>query len=788
MTPRRTEDSKGHPAPVATTASGAARATATATTETATVATVRWIPTFAALVRKNVLLLLASKVSLLVVLLLPLAATGLAFGLQRIAARNYSGYNDYYYSDGDGNGNDKVENPTILLHSTTTTTTITTTATGNTQQQSIVERCQWYDVYGVEATDDCATIVFAAVTDDGDRDGNDNDETIAIANRVMESIAQRARLSFHPIRSIHNHRDDDGGNDDHDRYDYLSPAIWSGGSIVGVPDLDALGEFLVRHPGRAQTVLYFANKISIGNNNNDDDDDDNDNSNNNDTAAAPPPPPPTSPPLIYFRHNSTTGPNTYGSRENRNEESIPWELQRAFLALYLGSRNNATTTTAAAATTTSMVPEINIRISKRNMFGNIVLMDDDEEEEEEEGTDESSTTTTTPQQEQDPQDDATRQRQEEQDLKELQEELVSSLFGPIFMFAIAMSTAMLSNIAAAEKTNGLIGSLRVVGMADSAYWVSWWVTTTILIIIPSCWTVIALSYALNVAFLTNVNAVAVFLALMTQYASLLAMQFCAVAVAASRPFLYALYFVTLCLSVTAVSLAPQFQAGPEDYTGRVFQYLVPGYNLGGILDSMYRYHGRFNGFNDVSVDGNGTTTATTTYEFDRLFQSFGMCNATALQMDPTNCQNIDLYDDTAKCWKYINCRDEEYIWDPTQCAPDSCYFTPMSDVSRLVLMLVQSFVFMTLAWYALQVIPSGNGLTHNPWFFCTPQYWRGTSTRQQQETEHVKQRQSRDNRSIILDGLTKVFRNQHTAVNNVDMEIENGQVSDCIALSFFPPA
>jgi hypothetical protein len=415
---------------------------------------------------------------------------------------------------------------------------------------------------------------------------------------------------------------------------------------------------------------------------------------------------------------------------------IPLALQRAFLALYQD------------------MSEVNIRISKRNLFGNDANDSGDD-----------TTDAFTTEQDEDALDEAQRRLQE---LDDLQRELVSLLFGPIFMFAISMATAMLANHPAAEKTAGLIGSLRVVGMADSAYWMSWWMTLTVVVIVPSCLLTTAVIYALDVALLTDVNALALTLAFLTQYSSLLALQFLAVAVATSRPFLYALYFCILCLSVTSVSLAAFFRAGPEDTAGRVFQYLMPGYNLGGILDSMYRYNTRFGDYLPASN--------VTQYELDNLFSAFGMCNETSLNIDPTVCQDIDLVDDTTKCWKYINCRDETYIWDENQCAPDTCYFTPLSDIARLVVMLVHSVVFMALAWYALQVIPSGNGLTYRPWFFLTPQYWKSASNASRPtETDNERQRQSRQTESIVLQGLTKEFKTQK-AVNNVDMEIQKGQV------------
>ena len=654
-----------------------------------TTTTVRWIPTCRALTRKNVLLLWAAPWSLLMVFALPLAAVGLTFGLQRIAANNYEyyDYNDYYYGN---NNNNRNNNDPQLLH----------------DSQAAVERCAWYDVYGVDGTDACATIVFASVSQDTDA-----------VNQVMATLAAEANLPFYPSRVFA------------DDIEYLSPSVWSGGSIVGVPSLDALGEFLVQHPGRAQSVLYFATPIDLEHNNN----------NNNNGTTTPQPQP-----LIHFRFNTTGSYDSYYSRgATNNGELIPWALQRAFLTLYQGG-----------------TADIQIRISKRNLFGMLT-------QDQEEGDTNEDTTTTNAQDEQDEMDAA---RQRAQEIDDLQRELVSYLFGPIFMFAIAMSTAMLANHAAAEKTTGLIGSLRVVGAADSAYWMSWWVTVTVVVLLPSCLLSTALMYALDVALLTDVNALAVVLALLLQYSSLLAWQFLAVAVATSRPFLYALYFCILCLSVTAVSLANTFQAGPEDVTGRVFQYLVPGYNLGGILDSMHRYQTRF-GEAALFLPANVTTP----YEFDRLFQPFGMCNQTLLGIDPANCQDIDVFDDAARvCWTNINCRDD-YIWDPTRCAPESCYFTPLSDIARLVLMLVQSLVFMALAWYALQVIPSGNGLTYRPWFLFTPQYWRGNSS--PRETENSRQRHSRDTQSIVLGGLTKAFKNQK-AVNNVDMEIESGQVSN----------
>lgn len=711
--------------------------TTTTTTTTTTFTTVRWLPTVQALSRKNVLLLAASPWSFCILtIVLPLLVTGLTFGMQRLTERgaNSNGGGGGYYYDGDTNHrNGEIE-------------TLVSPAT------QAIHKCGWYDVYNIDATDDCATILFAPSSSSSSSNSSSSssleDGTTTtdrdLINRIMSYMAKEAGLPFVPIPETTSSNNGNANAEPATENDpvWLSHETWSGGTVLGVPSVQDIGRFMVAHPGRAQAILYFSNKLqsSTGSNNS--------TAATSNTTTSSGGGTNTKSPIIHFRFNST-----YSSHASmQNEMLIPMALQRAAMAVY-GNKD-----------------EINIRISRRNMFADFGIND-------RKNNDNKNDPTSLSQEEQEELEREERQR--EHDKEQTKVELVSYLFGPIFIFASVMGSAMLSNHAAAEKSNGLIGSLRVVGMADSAYWFSWWMVGTVMVIVPACLVTMALTYMFDLALLTDVSFVALCIVFMVQYSLLFALSLFTVAVATNRPFLYALHFCVLCLCVTSVALGKTFLASPADNVGLVFQYLVPGYNLGGVLDSMYRYNTRADELWSSSSLAGDPVGNFSDYGFDDFFKSFGQCNETMLSLNNT-CEEIKLFDSNSRgCWQYIQCRgmDPDYIWDYNECAPDSCYFYPLSGIVRIVIMVVQTIILMVLAWYALQVIPSGNGLTYPPWFIFTPKYWTSSFDRNNGAERSADQRRSRQEGSIILRGLTKRFQN-NTAVNSIDMDIQNGQVRD----------
>ena len=633
--------------------------------------TVRWFPTLQALTRKNVLLLWAAKWQLFLIFFMPLAAVGLTYTLQRVTENLAESFID---QDNESyNAASKIQ---VL----------------SSPSNQAIQECQWYDVYGVQPTNECATILYAPAT-------QEDKKTL---DQIMEYMAKEANLPFVPI-----------ANDD----SWLAYENWGGGAVVGVPTVEDMGRFLVAHPGRAQSILYFASRIPTVQ--------DNSSTTNESTASNRTI---NNRPIVHFRFNST---NSYWSAAIDNEALIPTALQRAMIALYDNKQ------------------EIKIRISKRNLFIDPTL---------------TSNAQTLSQQEEDELEEE--RKQEEANKREAAMSTVAYLFGPIFVFGIAISAAMLSTHAAAEKSEGLIGSLRVAGMADSAYWVSWWFVGTFVVVIPSCLLSLVLVYIFDIALLTEVSFLAILLTMIVQYSVVFVFNLLAVAVATNRPFLYALYFLVLCLCVTSVALASSFRAGPEDEAGKSFLYTAPGYPLGALLDSMYRYNTR-GGFTEEALANFSQ------YQFDTYFSSFGECNATVLETNGT-CEEIELFD-AHVCWRYSDCRgrDPAEIREWMNCAPETCYFYPISDFGKLLIMMAQVVVFMGLSWYALQVIPSGNGLTYPPWFIFQPKYWMGRKEGSEGISE--EQQNSRNASSVILSGLTKVFGG-NTAVNGVDMELKTGQI------------
>jgi len=171
----------------------------------------RWSVSVAALIRKNILLVWTSKISLLVMLLFPAMAVGISTYLDTLSSTNYSNYYEQAVID---------------------SLAIETLDNGDP-----LEGCQWFDVYGEMTrtyTSDCITLLF---TVSGLNNGNDVDSI----NRIMASIADESDLNYSPIVL--------------DSLFIPQPPFQQ--QILGVRSLDDIGEFLVQHPGRAAGIVVF---------------------------------------------------------------------------------------------------------------------------------------------------------------------------------------------------------------------------------------------------------------------------------------------------------------------------------------------------------------------------------------------------------------------------------------------------------------------------------------------------------------------------------------------------
>ena len=612
----------------------------------------RWIVTVSALLRKNAFLLRASKVSLLVMLVLP--ALGVAFNkiIVRAIERSYIGGNSYEQS-----AQESLSKVTIV------------------DDGSPLEACQWFDVYGRQTqtpTKECITLLFTAYSSTNTNNGNGNilDVNVNEINSIMEEVAKESKLKFSPMTL--------------DSSTIPSPPFHQ--QIYGVSSLEKIGDFVTQHPGRAAGIVVWHPK-------------------NNDKFHAD----------TWY---NTTG-NTYSMLGNNQ----PATINRLRAALARGVLKGALGK-----------EEVVVFIGTRSIedivdFDSFVTTNDDYYDyyEEEIAT------------------------------------IGAILMGIILSLTIIMSNVLLSSVfLAREKQESLIGSLRVVGMTDSAYWTSWFIVA-IGINLSSSFLAMILAYMIDAPVLAQADFITPWIAIFVASICMYAYGTVAVGLVTQRRAIYGVQFLVLLFVLVSAIFGTVSSGTKSDPAGRFFLVTAPGYHLAKVSTNIVRYNNLANSNKNVTM----------TYSFTNLFDRIGMCNDTILQVEG-RCEYIKLFD-SSSCWKYSDCRSNEFF-DKSYCAPNSCYYFPISDAVSLLIMIIQTLIAVFLTWYFFKVIPSGNGIHRKPWFFVSPRYWRRRRPVFSDSEVTNELLLSKYEQSVRIRGISKVF-GTHNAVNDINLDMANGQVS-----------
>ena len=610
-----------------------------------------WIVTVSALLRKNAFLLRASKVSLIVMLILP--ALGVAFSkiIDRAIQRTYFQGNQNYQSDQDQNLLTKV---TIV------------------DDGSPLEACQWFDVYGIQTqkpTNECITLLFTVYSSSKTNNDNLIDTNVDEINRIMKEVAKESGVSFSPMNLAST----------------AIPTPPFHQQIFGVNSLETIGEFLSQHPGRAAGLVVWQPKQ--GN-----------------------------------KLQADTWYNTSGTNYEMLGNNQPATINRLRAALSRGVLKGV-----------YGKDEVKVFIGSRS-FDDIVESD--------------SFVSTN--------DDYYDNYSDEN--TSVEADLVGIILSLVFM----LSNVLLCSVyLAREKQEGLIGSLRVVGMTDSAYWTSWFIIAIGINLSSSLFAMI-LAYIIDASVLAQADFITPWVLLFVASICMYTYGTLAVGLVTQRRAIYGVQFIAI-LFVLISSLFGRFSSGTKsDTAGRFFLITSPGYHLSKVSTNIVTYNNLANGNENVTLS----------YSFTNLFDRIGKCNETILKVE-NRCEYIKLFDYPG-CWKYIDCRSNEYF-DKSYCAPDSCFYFPISDASSILIMIIQTLIAVVLTWYFFKVIPSGNGIHRKPWFLFNPRYWwrRLPVLSDSDLTNELSL--SKDEQSVRVRGISKVF-GTHKAVNDINLDMANGQV------------
>jgi ABC-type multidrug transport system permease subunit len=336
------------------------------------------------------------------------------------------------------------------------------------------------------------------------------------------------------------------------------------------------------------------------------------------------------------------------------------------------------------------------------------------------------------------------------------------LLGIILALSYMLSSVLLVSFISREKQEGLIGSLRVVGMTDTAYWTSWLIIGVTNVVSSSLLAMI-MAYILEVPVLTDSDFITPWLLVIVSGICMYAFATITVGLVTQRRAVNGLQFVAIILILVSANFGTFSTATKNDTAGRALLALFPGFILQFVSQHIAFY---------PSLAGNNNNV-TLTYTFATLFERVGDCNSTILDAEG-RCEYVQRFDD-AGCWRYSDCGIGGSV-DSFYCAPDDCYYFQPPDAFLIVIMILQTFVYLSLTWYFFKVIPSGNGIHRKLSFLCSPRYWRRKLPSSDGSTG-TDQQLSGEEKSIRVRGISKVF-GAYKAIDDISLDMANGQVSD----------
>lgn len=365
--------------------------------------------------------------------------------------------------------------------------------------------------------------------------------------------------------------------------------------------------------------------------------------------------------------------------------------------------------------------------------------------------------------------------------------IMGTILGAILSIGYAITAMLLLLVVSREKTQGLIGALRSIGVQDSYVWCSWIIIAFAVYGIDTIFVLIAAS-GFDLILLSDINAAFTLYLVLLIYGVAI---FCSLMVFVAifnRPKVVIGMFGLMFIVITVFSLvsADDSLFLPTSTSGTVYGILFPCFHL---QKFMYR----MSLFANETIEAPLTPIGLNQYDMSYFFQDVGRCvsNQTNLTQPCIPLPLLKLpwmadQDDV----EYLDCKvphiREWYQQQNDQssnyaCALEEWYYYIPSDFTILLTLLLQSGGYFLATWYLFNVIPSGNGQARPPWFVLNPNYWFMSLQRRFKQLQDMSSRlpeaqlDALKNKSIRIENIRKDF-SKFRAVNDLSLNIPNGQV------------
>jgi ABC-type multidrug transport system ATPase subunit len=114
-----------------------------------------------------------------------------------------------------------------------------------------------------------------------------------------------------------------------------------------------------------------------------------------------------------------------------------------------------------------------------------------------------------------------------------------------------------------------------------------------------------------------------------------------------------------------------------------------------------------------------------------------------------------------------------------------------SVANSIAILFFDIWLWLFIAWYFDQVLPSDYGLQQRPWFLCSPSYWFGKKNEPLALRALIADDANRPlavepmdepmgARGVVVQGLRKVWPPRRVAVESLDMEMRSGQITSLL--------
>lgn len=314
-------------------------------------------------------------------------------------------------------------------------------------------------------------------------------------------------------------------------------------------------------------------------------------------------------------------------------------------------------------------------------------------------------------------------------------ELVTT-FGPMIILLAASSVAVVvMYFIVYDKRNKLLGSMRMMGLMESAFWLSF-VLCFLPVFIVSASVATAMGNIMQIQLFLGCNPLVHILTLAVCLLSVMGPAiFAAALVTKPRPVQLA---ALVLLGLSMIAIMPtnaQLLYNPSNSAMETVLFLL--------LPWMH-YAKCLNDIASIAIPSNPNPALSAYFTMADFYKHVRLTH----EGDPCS----DVTDPT--CWLAPS-------------TSDSCFY-----------MLASALIYYFLGWYVAQIWVGDNGSSKPVYFFLLPTYWGCASGQQEalaEDTLAVKQQQSRLDQSVVLHKLSKQFKNS-SAVTELSLTMKQGEI------------